>query len=96
MFEGTVPTPLPGTYHVRVVGEGLTLRGARFTREQLLTAVALPGGDRPPAGPVDDGHRICELLECLTKVSAKFLERNSIDPQAVERCLREHCSHDHD
>jgi hypothetical protein len=96
MFEGTVPTPLPGTYHVRVVGEGLTLRGAPFTREQLLTAVALPGGDRPPAGPVDDGHRICELLECLTKVSAKFLERNSIDPQAVERCLREHCSHDHD
>lgn len=89
-FEALVPTTVPGTYQVRVVAEGLTLRGRPFTREQLLTAVALPGGDRPSPGPADDG--LCELFECLTKVGAKFLERNGVEPEAVLRCLREHCS----
>jgi hypothetical protein len=93
LFEAGFPVPLPGTYHVRVVADGLTMRGAPFTREQLLTAVALPGGDRPPTGPGGDDHHLCELFDCLTKVGAKFLERNGIDPQAVQRCLHEHCGH---
>jgi hypothetical protein len=72
----------------------LTLRTTPFTREQLLTAVALPGGDQPPTGPPDDDrHRLCELFECLTKVGARFLEHNGVDPQAVRRCLQEHCRH---
>jgi hypothetical protein len=87
--------PLPGTYHVRVVAEGLTMRGAPFTREQSFTAVALPGGDNPPPGPSgDDGHRLCDLLTCLTNVSAKALERNGISPEEVLRCVRQHCAHE--
>ncbi|MGW7102895.1 tyrosinase family protein [Streptomyces sp. NPDC054838] len=91
LFEADVLTPLPGTYHVRVIADGLTIRGTPFTREQSLTAVALPGGDRPPVGPEGDDHRLCGLLLCLTKASAGFLDRNGIDPQAVHRCLQAYC-----
>ena len=73
-YEEDLPLPLPGTYHVRVVAEGLTMRSAPFTREQSLTAVALPGGDNPPPNPSGDDGRLCDPLTCLTKVSAKALE----------------------
>lgn len=92
-YEGDLPLPLPGTYHVRVVAEGLTMRGAPFTREQSFTAVALPGGDNPPPGPSGDDGRLCDLLTCLTKMSAKALERNGINPDEVLRCVQRHCAH---
>ena len=93
-YEGDLPLPLPGTYHVRVVAEGLTMRSAPFTREQSFTAVALPGGDNPPPGPSSDDGRLCDLLTCLTKVSAKALERNGINPEEVLRCVEQHCAHE--
>jgi hypothetical protein len=82
------------TYHVRVVAEGLTMRGALFTRAQSFTAVALPGGDNPPPGPSGDDGRLCDLLTCLTKVSAKALERNGINPEEILRCVQQHCAHE--
>ncbi|MFE6869765.1 tyrosinase family protein [Kitasatospora sp. NPDC057692] len=91
LFEAAVPIPLPGTYHVRVVADGLTVRGAPFTREQVLTAVALPGGDRPPAGPEGDDHHLCELLLCLAEAGSGFLDSHGVDPQAVRRCLEAYC-----
>lgn len=96
LFTGTLATPLPGTYQVRVVADGLTMRGSAFTREQLLTAVAIRGGDRPST-PTDDpgggkGRDLCDLLDCLTEVGAKFLERNDISPEELRRCIRAHCT----
>ncbi|HET7397326.1 MAG TPA: tyrosinase family protein [Intrasporangium sp.] len=98
VFTATLPTPVAGTYHVRVVADGLTLRGSDFTREQLLTAACIPGGDNPP--PPDTGGQtggggpdLCDLVDCLTEVGAKFLARNGISPDELRRCVREHCRH---
>lgn len=50
-FAANIPTFLPGVYHLRVVATGETVHRTPFTREQLLTGIALPGGDGP--FPVD-------------------------------------------
>jgi len=92
-FTAALATPLPGTYLVRVVADGLTMRGGTFTREQVLTAVVIRGGDNPsnPTQTTDGGHDWCELLDCLTDVGAKFLERNDISPEELRRCIHAHC-----
>ena len=99
LFTVTFPTPVPGTYHVRVVADGLTLRDAPFTREHLLGAVCIAGGDNPPV--LDPGrqgggggHHVCDLIDCLAEVGAKLLLRNGISPDEVRRCLKEHCESD--
>ncbi|MDX6227178.1 MAG: hypothetical protein QOI76_568 [Frankiales bacterium] len=92
LFSGQLPTPLPGVYQVRVVAEGLTLRSVPFTREQLLVAVCIPGGDRPSQPPRDGGsHDLCDFIDCLSEVGAKFLVRNGISPDELRRCVHEHC-----
>lgn len=71
------------------------MRGSDFTREQLLTAVAIRGGDRPSTPPTDpggQGHDLCDFLDCLTEVGAKFLERNDISPEELRRCIHAHCT----
>lgn len=99
VFTLTFPTPVPGTYQVRVVADGLTLRDAPFTREQLLAAVCIAGGDNPP--PPDPGehggcgcHDLCDLIDCLSQVGRKFLVRNGISPEELQRCMKEHCQND--
>jgi len=53
-----------GVFSLRVRARGETMRGVTFEREQTLTAVAVPGGDRwSPNDPKNT--ELCELVDCL-------------------------------
>ena len=67
-----------GVYVFRIRARGETVHGLPFEREQALTAVATPGGDKwdPNDGSKDDD--LCELLHCLQKngvLNERFLEK---------------------
>jgi hypothetical protein len=47
-FQANMTAVIAGVYRIRVVASGVTMRGAPFTREQLLSATAILGGDSPP------------------------------------------------
>ena len=100
VYSGTVPTPVAGVYRVLVRAEGATLRGHRFTREELRTLGAWVGGDDRPA-PVDPGHDAgtergpdwCRLLLCWLgdERLGRFLKERGIDPERLARCVAEVC-----
>ena len=88
-FTGGFTADYAGVYQVRVYARGNTFYGTRFTREQVLSAVAFKGGDAPPSrgdggiGGILDwlderDKRLCKLLECLTSehVLGKEFERH--------------------
>jgi hypothetical protein len=94
-----------GVYRFRVLGNGTTLRGRAFTREQLLTGAVYKGGDNPlPGGgniPGDgtgsSDDKICKLLACLLsdKVIHPRLEKKllaeGIDLEGIRSCLASYC-----
>jgi hypothetical protein len=94
LHAGQVTTGLPGVYRIRIRARGETLDGTPFTREQTCTAVAVPGGDRPPQvstpGAID-------LLCCLLADRegggelAGRLEGLGIDARELQRCLSDLC-----
>lgn len=100
IFEGTIEATLAGVYRFRVMAQGRTLKGRRFTREQLLTGATLHGGDGPfPFGgrdPNSDREDICQLIDCLIERGAlkSFLDRNEIDADFLKRCLHVYCTED--
>ena len=89
---------LYGVYKFRIRARGETVHGVPFEREQTLTAVATPGGDKwdPNDGSKDD-DMLCELLHCLQKngvLNERFLEKMKelgIDFAAFWKCLQERC-----
>jgi hypothetical protein len=93
IFTAELATPLPGTYRIRTVAEGMTFRGTPFTREQLFTVFTIPGGDNPGKPPFEEdaGSDLCTLIDCLAEAGGKFLDRNGIDPEALRQCVRKHC-----
>ncbi len=100
-----VPTQT-GAHRFRVIAQGLSLRGSRFTREHLVTALvgrpgAGPNGGNGPGGP-GGGHEdandvICKLIACFSAkgvVDERFfewLESLGIDRKAALECLRRVC-----
>ena len=75
-WNGVFVVDRPGVYEARVRARGRTRAGVPFTREQLVTAQAWRGADRPgdPAGDPHpptrdtdgDGHSSwCDLLRCV-------------------------------
>src|SRR5579859_7658214 len=44
-FQVAETAVMSGVYKIRVVASGVTMRGVPFTREQLLSAIAILGGD---------------------------------------------------
>lgn len=65
-FETSTVATQVGVYRFLVQARGLSTRGHRFTRDQLVSAVI---GDQPPRDPPPaDGTReiLCKLLTCLT------------------------------
>lgn len=96
-FSGSFVTSLPGLYRLRVRARGETIYGQPFTREQALTAVAIPGGDRPGPGPGPVHGPWGDLLCCLLKSGAlgpdaiKRLLPNG-NPEAVMECLKRVCA----
>ncbi|MGP3638676.1 hypothetical protein ACTU45_36270, partial [Streptomyces sp. 24-1644] len=47
-FTGDLTAAMAGVWRARIRAQGHTYGQTRFTREQLLTAAVLVGGDRPP------------------------------------------------
>jgi murein tripeptide amidase MpaA len=76
VFETEFTAPVAGVYTILITAEGRTLRGFRFTREAVRTAIAWHGGDAPPPTKHDNGW--CGLLRCL-------LDSKAIDPEMLKR-----------
>ncbi|MBQ5948694.1 tyrosinase family protein [Massilia sp. ST3] len=106
VFEASVLATQNGVYRFHVVAEGHATRGARFSREQLLSAVIgrapQPGDPRPgegndggPGGKGDDGVKdlLCCLLSerVLTGQFAELAKRLGIDLDQLRRCARHVC-----
>jgi hypothetical protein len=96
-FQVSAIATVPGVYRVRVVASGVTMQGVPFTREQLLSATAIVGGDNPwpTTGPSRKGHdeNLCKLMECLLgpKSIGRLLTQHNVDPKAVLSCVENWC-----
>jgi hypothetical protein len=96
-FQVSTTAVIPGVYRVRVMASGVTMRGALFTREQLLSATAILGGDNPlpTTGPSTKAHdeQLCKLLLCLLGPHAfgRLLAQHEVDPKAVGACIETWC-----
>ncbi|RKK66396.1 hypothetical protein BFJ69_g15447 [Fusarium oxysporum] len=88
---------VPGVYRVRVLASGVTMRGFPFTREHLLSATAIPGGNSPPptSGPSTgrQDEDLCKLMECLLGPNSlgRILQKNDVDPKVVLGCVESYC-----
>jgi hypothetical protein len=79
VFEGKTPAPLAGVYPVRFRAAGSTLRGFRFTREQLRSGLAWFSEPPPRSGGGD-------LLRRLLRDSGirRWLATHDIDLRDLE------------
>jgi hypothetical protein len=94
VFETTVAAQIEGVYRFHVFATGTTMRGHPFTRDGLLTGAVFIGGNNPwPTSDPSKDDRLCELVECLLERGALdgFLEKFSIDADALRRCIAEWC-----
>ena len=98
VFEGSFQANVSGVYQGRILARGVTLRGTKFTREQLVSAAVWRGGDQPPRPrPTRDREDLCRLLSCL--VSEKNLSREyekrlseyGISLDGIRACLKAFC-----
>lgn len=97
LFEAALIASVDGVWRLRVRARGRTLVGSGFTREQLLSAAVIPGGDRPPTRPpAEDGSLAC-LIRCLGREGGgrRWLEAQGIDPRRLLTCL-ERCRKEDD
>jgi hypothetical protein len=96
-FQASTAAALAGVYRIRVMAAGVTMRGMPFTREQLLSAAAVLGGDNPPPqtgpGTKDHDEELCRLIECLLgpRSLGEFLMKNGVEPKAVLACVETWC-----
>jgi hypothetical protein len=96
-LEGSTVAAASGVYRFHARASGGTMRGRPFTREQLLSAIVVEGGDNPPPRSQpggDDAAALCELLSCLlgNQRLAELLKAKGIDPSTIERCIKVWCN----
>ena len=95
VFETHTTAPAPGIYPIRFRAVGRTLRGHRFSREQLRTAAVWRGGDgQPPTGTTHPPSvDWCALLSCLLRQDGilDWLKRQGVDVEQLRRCLTVAC-----
>lgn len=97
VFETSTLAPLAGVYRFRIVAEGRSLRGLRFTREQTRTGVVWRGGDNPPPTMADDPNvrddRLCRFIRCLLQQRSvqDSLRKFGVSPDEFGRCLEVLC-----
>ncbi len=97
VFTGSLTASQAGIYRFRFVAEGGTFHGVPFRREQLATAAAWAGGDRPTPPPAADRPDWCRLVDCLMKDKATWremeerLERHGFPIDGLRRCLQQQC-----
>lgn len=93
-YEGSFVATQAGVYIVRIIAEGTSRRGRRFTRETTRTAAVWQGGDRPPTDPRDPrnpSREWCEIVKCLLGQNSivELLRRLKIDPTELERVVHQ-------
>jgi hypothetical protein len=95
IFETSVSADDAGLYRFRVLGEGKTLRGHRFTREWELTGSVWHRGDDPypsvRTDPTARSEQFCETMLCLTESFEEYFEERDIDIDHVRDCLKKYC-----
>ncbi len=101
VFERSLVGSLAGIYTFNVQAVGTTLRGAPFTRHQVLTGMLWEGGDHRPPRTVDNprpcDQQLCALIACMLESAIgpeaqKRLESMGIQVDALRRCLKEFCA----
>jgi len=96
-FQAGMTAVISGVYRIHVVAAGVTMRSVPFTREQLLSAISIPGGDDlgPTTGPSTRGQdeQLCRLIECLLGPNSfgRLLAEHKIDPKVVWSCVEAWC-----
>lgn len=96
-FSASLTAGQPGIYRFRVMAEGMTFRGAAFTREQIATAAVWNGGDQVPEPVPPAGGDWCQVLACLldektlSRELIERLHRAGLDVERLRRCLRVTC-----
>lgn len=107
-FVATLHTAQAGVYALRVRASGISFHGRRFEREQTLTVVTFPGGDRDPEPDrgreildrfSERDERLCRLVLCLLDNGIRpelrrRLDAAGVDVQAVVECVRRACGRD--
>lgn len=89
-FGGEVVGGLEGVWRVRIRARGRTFGGIAFTREQLLSAAVLVGGDALPQWPPAGEGSIECLLRCLADDPAlqRWFKERGIDIERLSKCLK--------
>ena len=77
-YEASFPTSRAGVYKCRVMAEGNSTKGLRFTREKTLTAGVYHNDDQTGGGD-NSSELICRLLHCV------FEEHEVLRPPALRR-----------
>jgi hypothetical protein len=97
IFETAETASMQGVYRFRLVASGITMRGAPFTREQLVSGAVVPGGDQPfpktDPGAMGGDEALCQLLHCLLRPEAlgRWLAEQKLDLAVLEKCLDRWC-----
>jgi hypothetical protein len=91
-FGGEIVGGLEGVWRLRIRARGRTHGGTVFTREQLLSAAVLSGGNEPMRMPAAAPGALECLVQCLTNDSGveKWLKEHGFDAGRLRECL-EHC-----
>jgi hypothetical protein len=98
VFEGAFKANTSGVYHGRILARGVTLRGTKFTREQLVSAAVWKGGDQPARPrPSNNKDELCRLLACLiseknfSREFEKRMQEKGINLDGIRGCLKAFC-----
>jgi hypothetical protein len=97
IFETAETASMQGVYRFRLVASGITMRGAPFTREQLVSGAVVPGGDQPfPKTAIGDNEALCQLLHCLLRPEGlgRWLAGYNVDLAVLQKCIERWCKSD--
>jgi hypothetical protein len=95
IFEAAIVASSPGVYRCHLRCRGATLRGLRFTREQLLTGAVWRREHVPPTrDPGDKDDQLCRLVSCLLEDEgvARWIAKQDVEPKALAECVRRACA----
>lgn len=94
-YLAAFPAPSRGVYTCRIVAEGLTLGGRRFTRETTRTFAVGDPNRRAPGGGSEGGRPdpMCTLVACLLRDPGvrRWMDAHGVDAERLKRCLAEVC-----
>jgi hypothetical protein len=99
IFEAATVGNLAGIYRFTIEANGVTYRGAPFSREELLNGAIFRGTPETPGQPIGGVSKddLCHLLscvvgqDCLTPRLEESLKKKGLDVGALRKCLELFC-----